>query len=319
MSMKRSGNRVRSLMIAFVLLLGLMPVGAVLAADNHTSSRTDIEFTTTPVEVLEPGEEWVDEAGHGHFRGMVERDEVTGDITGEAIITTNGDFVPGPSCVPGDINNCFEGEFSGWGSIVITDQNGTWTGDYLLVENFLEGEEPFAFGKVILAGKGGNAGKSIVADLGYPEDGDEDAVILTGTLSTLGVPATGINMHTQLCLNPETFELAGAFTSTGAIESSGSSTSLFIEGGTQWTDQYGLYVELVFTDDHGSMTIQLLGQTQDTATTHVGWGQFVIVGGTGAYADLYGQGNVTGYGGEFLQCEAGYGVHFQLLGNAHLN
>lgn len=318
MSHRQSRRRLRVLLVTFVLLLGLAPVGVATAANHHTSSRTEISFTSTPVEILVPGEETYDESGVGHFRGEVVRDEVTGDISGEAIITFNGDFVPGPSCDPANLDTCFEGEFSSWGSVVITDENGVWEGDFLMMESFFEGEEPSSFSKIILAGRGGNAGKSIVADITFPEEGD--AAIFTGTLLTVGAPAFGLNMLSQTCFNPETFGLSGAFISSGAVESSGSATvDIFEEGGSEGTYRYGLFVQLTFTNDLGSMTIQLLGETQDHAETHVGWGHWLIVGGTGAYAELYGHGKVSGYGGNFPQCDSGYGVQFQFLGDAHFN
>lgn len=279
-----------------------------------------------------PGEESVDEAGVYRSRGEVARDEVTGDITGEAIITFNGDFVPSPDCDPDDLDNCFEGEFTGWGTVVITetvetdeDENGveesggSWEGDFLFAFAFFEGEEPFMFGKLVLAGRGDNAGKSIVADISFPEDQEDDAAYFDGILLTMAPPAFGLNMSTQVCFNEETFEAGGAFLSNGTIESYGSATGEFFTGGHEWTHRYGLYGELTFTDEWGSMTIQFLGEAQDHPESSVGWGHFVIVGGTGAYAELYGRGKITGAAAEYMQCDSGFGVRFQLIGEGHFN
>ncbi|CAN5657099.1 hypothetical protein BH24CHL1_BH24CHL1_10080 [soil metagenome] len=318
MAHKHSRRKVRSFLFAFILILGLLPVG-VVTADHRTATRTEISFVSTPVEILVPGEESVDEAGIFRSRGEVARDEVTGDITGEAIITFNGDFVPSPNCDPDDLDNCFEGEFTGWGTVVITDENGTWEGDFLIAFAFFEGEEPFMFGKVVLAGRGGNAGKSIVADITFPEDEEDESATFNGVMLTMAVPAFGLNMSTQLCFNEETFETTGAFLSHGMLESYGGATGEFFTGGSQWTTRYGLYGELTFTDEWGSMTIQFLGEAQDHPESSVGWGHFVIVGGTGAYAELYGHGKITGAAMEAMQCDAGFGVRLQLIGQGHFN
>jgi hypothetical protein len=45
----------------------------------------------------------------------------------------------------------------------------------------------------------------------------------------------------------------------------------------------------------------------------------VIVGGTGAYAELYGHGKITGAAMEAMQCDAGFGVRLQLIGQGHFN
>lgn len=305
--------------MTFVLLMGLTPVGVVMADNHRTATRTDISFVSTPVEVLTPGEESVDEAGVYRSRGEVQRDVVTGDITGEAIITFNGDFIPSPNCASDDLDNCFEGEFSGWGTVVITDENGSWDGDFLIAFAFLEGEEPFMFSKIVLAGRGGNAGKSIVADISFPEDSEEDIAIFNGVMLTMAVPAFGLNMSTQLCFDEETFETAGAFLSNGTLESYGGATGEFFNGGHQWTHRYGLYGELTFTDGRGSMTVQFMGEAQDHPQSSVGWGHFVIVGGTGAYAELYGRGKITAAATEYLQCDSGFGVRLQLTGEGHFN
>ncbi len=307
----------RLLLFACILLIGLLPVGVATADSHHTSTRTPISFVSTPVEILVPGEEWVDEAGIFHFRGEVGREAVTGDITGEAIVTFNGDFAPGPSCDPNNPDACTEGEFSGWGSVVITDLNGAWDGDFLFIESFFAGEEPFSFGKVVFAGRGGNAGKSIVADITLTEE--SDAASFNGVMLTMGAPAFGVNMHTQLCLNEETFESTGAFTSTGGLETYGAATGEFFNGGVEWTHRYGLFGELIFTDAWGSFTIQFLGEAQDHPQSSVGWGHWMIVEGTGAYAELYGRGKVTGAAMEHLQCASGFGIHLQFLGDVHSN
>ena len=311
-------SRTRALLFACILILGMLPVG-VATADNHrTSTRTEIEFTSTPDEILVAGEEWTDEAGISHIRGEVSREIIEGDINGELILTFDGDFIPGPNCDPDDPENCFEGEFTGWGTAVITDENGTWEGKFVIAFSFFEGEEPNSFGEVVLIGRGGNAGKSIYAEISFSEDEEDDTAYFTGFVLTMAVPSFGVNMHTQLC-GTDDGGLYGAFHSTGAIESSGGASGEFFSGGHWWTHTYGLLGRLQFTDDHGSMTIQFTGTAQDTWQSSVGWGHWIIVDGTGAYENANGHGKVNGYAGEFAQCSNGWGVWLQFLGQTHFN
>jgi hypothetical protein len=261
----------------------------------------------------------VDEAGIAHVRGEVSRQAVTGDITGEATVTFNGDFVPGPNCNPDDPDNCFEGELSTWGSVVITDENGTWRGNFLFAETFFGGDDRFTFGELVLAGSGGNAGKSIVTDITFSEDGEDDAAVLNGVMLTMAVPAFTTYMTTELCFSEDAVTIAGAFTSTGAIDTYGTTNARFVSGGSASTHRYGLFGEVIFTDETGSFTVQFLGESQDHPESSTAWGHWVIVGGTEAYAELFGHGKVTGAAMENLQCESGFGARLQFRGDMHFN
>lgn len=314
----RKRSRARGLLFAFVLLLGLLPIGAVTADSHHTATMTDISFTSMPVELITPGAEWVDEEGTYHFENEVTREMVDGDINGELIATTSGTFTPGPSCDPDDPENCFEGEFTLWAAIVLTDENGVWEGDALIVQSFFEDDESFSFGKLALTGRGGNAGKSIIADLTLSEDDEEEAVFVDGYMLTMASPQFGVNMHTQICFGEEDLGY-GAFVSTGAIETSGPASGMFISGGSFLTPRYGLYGETTFNDDMGSITIEFVGLALDHPETSVGWGHWVITDATGVYENVYGHGRVTGYAGDFPQCESGFGVWLQYLGQVHFN
>ena len=310
-------SRTRTLVLACILILGMLPVGAVTADSHRTSTRTDISFTSIQDEILIPGEEWQDAAGIYHLRGEVSREIVEGDINGELILTLDGDFIPSPNCDPDDPENCFEGEFSAWGTAVITDENGSWDGKFIVVFGFSLDEGEYSFGKAILAGRGGNAGKSIVVDITFGDD-EEETAYFTGFMLTMAKPSFGVNMHTQLCFTEE--ETAyGAFVAKGAIKSSGAASGEFFTGGHWWTHTYGLYGEVVFTDDYGSLTIQFLGTAQDNWQTSVGWGHWVIVDGTGDYENVNGHGKVSGNAGEFAQCAEGWGVWLQFIGRMHMN
>lgn len=303
------------LLFVFILLLGLLPAG-VATADNHrTSTRTPVSFTSTPVEILEPGEEWVDAAGIYHFRGEVSREIAEGDINGEVIVTFDGDFVPAPGCDPDE--ECSEGEFSSWGTAVFTDENGTWDGKFLIYGAFSSDEEPFFFGKATLAGRGGNAGKSIVADIAFGDDEDETAYF-DGFMLTMAKPSFGVNLQVQVCFTEDEVGY-GAFLSYGAVESSGAASAMFFSGGSMWTHTYGLFGEVTIHDDNGSLTLQFVGTSQDNWQTSVGWGHWVIVDGTGAYEGYNGHGKISGHAGEFSQCSSGFGVWLQGLGQIHKN
>lgn len=311
-------RRVRTLLFVAILLIGLVPVGVASADGHRTSTRTEVSFTSTPVEIIDEGEEWVDEAGTYHFTGEVSREVVEGDINGEAIVTIDGEFVPGPGCTPDD-EECMEGQFSAWGSVVITDENGAWDGKFLIANIFEPDEEPFSFGKAILAGRGGNAGMSLVVDITFSDDEEDDTAYFDGFIMSMAKPTFGINMHTQLCASESSNTMYGAFLSHGAIESSGGAWGDFFSGGTMWTHRYGLFGEVGFSDDYGSLTIQFLGTAQDNWQTSVGWGHWVIVDGTGAYEHLNGHGKMTGSAGEFEQCSLGWGVRLQFIGQTHMN
>lgn len=307
----------RALLCAFVLLLGLAPIG-VATADNHrTSSLTPISFSSTTVEVLEEPEEWVDEAWVYHSRDLVVLDEVSGVITGTAVLTLDYDAEPFPGCEAESPLMCENGVFSQWGTVVITDEAGTWDGDVFGVEVWAEGELVFAVHKLVLQGRGGNAGKSIVADINFAEDPEDPTAYLEGVMLTMGVPAFGVNMHTQLCATDSNLA-QGAFVSTGAIESSGAVSAGMFAAGSRWTHTYSLLGELTFTDDVGSLSITFLGTSQDTAESSVDWGHWVITGGTGFYENAFGHGKATGYYGYFEQC-GGDGEWLQFLGSVHFN
>ncbi len=71
------------------------------------------------------------------------------------------------------------------------------------------------------------------------------------------------------------------------------------------------------------MTIAFGGGAQDTASpnmfaSHV-FGHFVILGGTGDYAELYGIGRLIGAASDSSTCASGFGVNISLVGEVHDN
>lgn len=308
-------GRPRTLLLAFVLLLGLLPLGAVTADNQRTASRTEISFDASLLGAMMDADGWIDAAGILRVRDQAAQGAVTGDIEGNAEVTFNADIVPGAGCDLNDLLSCSGGWLTGWGSAVITNETGTWEGDFI-IEAELTGGLPDISGKLIMAGRGGNAGTSIVTDISLGETGDSAS--FEGFLLTMAQPAFGINLQSQVCFD-EAFVGYGAFIASGAIESSGAARATFDASDGPWTYRYGVAGEATFTDENGSLDIEFTAMAQDSATTKVDWGHWVITGGTGAYEHAYGHGKVTGYVGDFAQCSLGQGVWLQYLGDVHFN
>lgn len=301
----RRRRRMFGLVLALAVLTGLFPVGAALG-DHTIATRVDVTFTSTPVEVIDPGEEWVDEAGIFHIRGLVEVDEIAGDATGTAEIFINVDAHPD------------EGWSSAWGTLTITDETGTWDGSWLN-NQFVEGDEFFEIGYVFLTGRGGNAGMSITGTLTL--DNETGVGTVEGVLQTMAVPVAGLTILQELCVVQETdfATITGGFLASGAIESSGSVQAGFEASGGIWTHTYNLAGATLMTDEHGSFEIFFLGGAQDGETYSGGWGPFMITGGDGAYAELYGYGRAVATAMESSTCASGAGFRLSYVGVAHFN
>jgi len=294
------------------LLLGIMPLTA-LASSHHTATRTPVAFTSTVIEVIDPGEEWVDEAGIYHLRGQVQIEEVTGDITGTATLTVNVDSQPLGECTD---EVCYSYS-TVWVHVVIATEGGGWEGTYISESQDLPGEEFFA-DYVVLQGRGANAGMDIVAS---SVDGGPDFLAFEGTLSTMATPMLGLNTNVQLCADQD-FNFAGGYISSGALEGSGGATAEFLVAGTEFTHHYALAGLLTLSDAHGSVTLTWAGDALDldlvTSFVSHTWGHFVVVEGTGAYADLFGHGRIVATAGD-AGCASGFGVRLSLIGEAHVN
>jgi hypothetical protein len=92
-----------------------------------------------------------------------------------------------------------------------------------------------------------------------------------------------VTINSQIVLGPFT----GTWTATGAIADSGT----LIEPIVNFVDSHQLHIERVFTGAQGTITIRI----QSTVTGVVGGtgyftGNWVVVSGTGAYANLHGEG-----------------------------
>ncbi|CAN5740289.1 hypothetical protein BH23CHL2_BH23CHL2_30080 [soil metagenome] len=306
----------RTVWLAMLVALfgGMIPFSAA-ASSHHTATRTEVTFTSTVVEVLNEGEEWVDEAGIFHFRGFEQIEEVTGDISGTVIINFNGDFEPVGECT----EDACPAYFSFWGRVEVTGEDGGWVGTYVSFGSDVPGEEFFA-DSLVLRGTGGNAHNSIVAQ---STGGDESSITFEGILSTMATPMVALNSSVRLCADPEDFSFGGSYLSSGAIEGHGGATGEFLVGGGPWTHTYAVAGTLTLSDEHGTVTIGFGGGVQDTASPNIfashAFGHFVILGGTGDYAELYGSGRLIAAASDGSTCASGFGVNLSLVGEAHYN
>jgi hypothetical protein len=308
---RRSGF---AIMLA-ALLVSMVPFGAA-ASEHHTATRTQISFTSTTVETLQPGEEWFDEAGIYHLENEIFRDEVSGDISGTATITFNAAFQPVGECT----EHACPGYFSYWADLEIEGEEGGWTGTYVAFGSDIPGEEFFS-DTLVLRGTGANAHDSIVGS-SVGEEGE--SITFEGVRSTMATPINGLDTSVQLCADPETFAFSGGYLSSGALEGHGAASGEFLVGGGPWDHTYAVGGMVTLSDEHGSLTVAFAGDAQDNYTqtfeaSHV-FGHFVIIEGSGDYAGLYGSGRIVGTaGGSMAGCASGFGVAISMVGEAHYN
>jgi hypothetical protein len=293
------------LTLGFALLAAVFPLSA--SADEAT--RTTAGFTSTVVEVVEPGEEWVDDAGIFHLRGEVSLEEVSGDIAGMAVVTVNVDFLAPGECTE---ESC-PGYTEVWGTVKITDENGWWEGRWIQSLSDMPDDEYFT-SSIALHGRGGNAGMSF---FGQFTGGEEDSVTIEGTLSTMATPIENLILNVTVC-----FSEAGAlgnYLGAGAVDGFGQAEALFYGAGLEWTHTYNLFGAVELSDETGSFIIGFVAGAQDSGFLSHGFGSFVVVEGTGDYAELYGSGRIVGSAILLPQCEGGVGARLSLIGEAHYN
>ncbi len=299
----------RSITFAFIaaLVLGALPLA--VSADHHQATRVSASFTATTIEEINPGEEWVDDAGIFHIRGLQEVDEFSGDITGSGVVTINIDFWT--------VGECSEESCPGftevWGDVSIDDESGSWTGRWIQSYSDVPGEE-YAFTSIALHGHGGNAGKSFFGEFAGE---DEASVTIEGILSTMATPVQAMNTSVTLCFTDG--PTVGNYLSSGVIEGFGSAEGIFIGSGTRWTHTYNLFGVVELANEGGTVQIGFVAGAQDVSFSSFGFGTYTIIGGTGDYAELYGNGRVIGAAQNLSHCEFGYGVRLSLIGGAHYN
>lgn len=308
-------RRLPWLVVCVVLIAGTFPATA-LASSHHTATRTPMTITSTVVEILDEGESWVDDAGIFHVRGQVQAEEVSGDASGSAIVTVNVDFLAVGECTE---ESC-PGYTEAWGTIEVTDEAGTWEGHWTQSYSDVPDEEYF-FGSLILHGHGGNAGMTFFGEF---TDATEDSVTVEGVVQTMAKPLGALNLSVTVCATEEG-AWVGNYLGEGLMDSFGNAEAYFVPAGGPWTHTYNLtgVVTLVDEHDHGSVTLGFVGGAQDAANdvefaSHA-WGNFVVLEGTGEYAEFYGNGRVTGSATEMAQCASGYGAHLTFYGESHYN
>ncbi len=308
-------HRKTALVVLLVAILaGIVPLSASASSD-HMATRAAVAFTSTTIAEIEPFDFTVDEAGIFHVHDVTQ-EEFTGDISGSAIIDFRADFKPFGECTEAA---CF-GEDNSWATVEITGEDGGWSGIYVSSSSDIPGQEYYA-DSLVLRGTGANAHRSIAAQSTAQSD---ESISFEGVLSTLATPIGGLNTTVRLCASPEDFSFSGGFLSSGAIDGSGSATGDFLIGGGPWTDNYAVGGTVTLTDSHGSVTIAFAGEAQDNVSasfeaSHV-WGHFLVLEGTGEYAELYAGGRIVGTaGGPSATCASGFGVDISMVGEAHSN
>ncbi len=308
-TMVSSIRRRRVFRLTFLLALVLSALPVTASATPHQATRTTLSFTATQTEITQEGEVWVDEDGIFHLRNEIEIDEISGDITGTATLTINVDSNALGLCQEDSCPSFADV----WGTIVITDEAGSWSGRFTQNLSDVPGEE-FSFTAIAMRGLGGNAGKSFIGEI---TESGEASVTVEGILSTMATPYQSMNTTAVLCFT-ETSDV-GNFISSGVIDGFGHAESTFISAGSFWTPTYNIFGEVTLSDESGTATIGFVLGGQDVGDVSHGFGNYMITGGTGAYAELYGQGRVTGSALEMPQCEFGFGVRIQFIGEAHYN
>ena len=126
---------------------------------------------------------------------------------------------------------------------------------------------------------------------------------LVAALGVLALPA-GATPPEEVCFDVVAGlgGTPGTWSATGLVESSGTAEfDPFVAG---WDDELGqpatVHDRFVATDDHGSITFQAQGHSalvvNEQGDTVPGWlATWTIIDGTGAYADLHGQGDGYAY------------------------
>ena len=118
-TLRKTEMNKQKIMSAFVLALfmtTLLAGGSVLAA---TDKGVAIAFQYLKIQTLEPGDMWIDTGGL-HIRNRVDLGQVSGDISGSALVVYNADF---PLSIPsGDRGNLLPVPDSGvaYGNIEVT-------------------------------------------------------------------------------------------------------------------------------------------------------------------------------------------------------
>lgn len=142
---------------------------------------------------------------------------------------------------------------------------------------------------------------------------------LVGALGVVAMPAWATSPQELNFTTTTTYDVTqgppsidGAWTATGLIDSSGDAWIDHFNAG--WNDAgfwlRNSHTTEVYTDNRGSITVEAHITNVSGLDPFSGDGRWVIKGGTGAYANLHGEGTVSVYGQitafPFLTVEANY-------------
>lgn len=285
-----------------LLVLPLSSMTALAQNGDSNPHAEDITFTLTSVATLEEGEYWETETSF-HLRGVVTEEAVEGDLTGTGIITMDGNFVEADGCT----EEACPGYIDSSSTLTITDESGTWDGNMAFTIDEVEGTE---VGKVMLIGRGGNAGKALYGDMVFLPN-EESSAQVTGQVVTLNAPSQGIRFFYDGCFVPPAGTAGGVLVSGGSWNDSGSWNAdypLLIPGGAT-------FGESTVTTANGTIDSVLMLQTSGTNRI----GHFMVLGGTGEYENLYGFGVVRTSAFQTDRCEGNPGAGGHWIGRAYAN
>lgn len=276
--------------------------GAALAADRDISPHlTDITFTITTVADLDEGESWSTDTTF-HLRDAVTEEAATGDINATGTLTMSGDFVAAGECT----DEACPGTTNGWGEFKFVDENGSWDGNFGFQLDDVEGTE---VGKIMLIGRGGNAGKAIFGDTAFVDG--EPAVEVTGQMVTLAKPSKGVKFFYDGCFVEPAGTTGAVLVTAGGVNDSG-----------RWDAEYTLLIPGAMTFGESTVTtangtIDSVLMLKSVGTNRIG--HFMLLGGTGDYENLVGFGIVrtSAYTSAHCPNEAGAGGYW--LGSAYAN
>ncbi len=298
--------------ILILVVASMIPFTAI--AGSHEATRVEATLTSIDGEPTEFGAFWQDANGGIHIRDQVSQDEISGAIIGTATTITNLDIqflegCEGEGCPPVSVNV--------WGTLTMEDETGSWKGSWVQLISEVPGDE-YDLGYLSLRGYGGNADKSFI---GRITQVDDVGGTIEGVLSTMASPLQSLNLSATLCLDGDSW--SGGYLSSGVVDGSGGATGEFVTASGEFTRDSELYGKVEISDDLGTATLEFVGGGRDVESAgsfaNHAFGTYVITGGTGAYAELYGQGRVTGAATSMPQCSSGFGAHIQFIGEAHMN
>lgn len=294
---------------ALVLLVSAFPLAGTATAEHKTPTLDPVSFEFTTDVTIEMGTAWTDDAGY-HWRNTVYTGTASGHVTGETVTLMHGDFKANPDCAdPTCGGDWSQGVLSIWGTLEITDDPGSWAGQY----GYVYDPNGDYVGNAFLIGHQGYGGQAITTDLvatGF------NSYASTGQRLTMTGPTGGISvlisceLDPYKCVDPNPCisdpnrckgddPESGACANPYSCEPSGQVNGGFIlnagdfydSGSVTWHSPLAqpdgaLAGEVTITGQHG--TLNAIMQVQAHGEHHIGY--FMLLGGDGAYENTHGFG-----------------------------